>query len=80
MVTKHQIDKLSQRIDEVAERLGMAEPVRYRVFLSFIGEDEAEFFRRYPDAPLDRREMITIRFQDPQFFDRSDSAHVPSVE
>jgi hypothetical protein len=32
MVTNHQIDKLLQRIDEVAERLGMAEPVRYRVF------------------------------------------------
>jgi hypothetical protein len=60
MVTKHQIDRLSQRIDEVAERLGMAQPIQYTVFLRWIGEDDAAFYQRNPTAPLDPREMLHI--------------------
>jgi hypothetical protein len=49
VVTKTQIDRLSQRIDLVAEQLGRAQRAEYVVCLDF-GEPDKEFLARYPDA------------------------------
>jgi hypothetical protein len=44
VVTKSQIARLSRRIDQVAEQLGLVERPEYKVWLSFTGESEAAFF------------------------------------
>lgn len=49
MVTKTQIDRLSQRIDLVAEQLGLAQRAEYVVCLDF-GEPDKEILARYTDA------------------------------
>ena len=46
VVTKSQIARLSRRIDQVAEQLGLVEPPEYKVWLSFTGASEAAFILR----------------------------------
>ena len=62
MVTKAQIDRLSQRINLVAERLGAAKRPTSGFALSFSGETDEEFYARYPDArgPDGRRRRADI--------------------
>jgi hypothetical protein len=62
VVTKFQIEKLSSRIDQVAEQLGLAAPITYRVWLVFDGESDEEFFARHPDArgPDGRRRKADV--------------------
>ena len=43
MVTKNQIDRLSVRISELAERLGQTKRPTYVVWLSFSGETDKSF-------------------------------------
>jgi hypothetical protein len=48
VATKTQIDRQSQRIDELAEKLGMGPRVEYRVALDFTGQSAEEFLAEYP--------------------------------
>lgn len=48
MVTRNQLEKLSQRIDQVAKAMGVDRP-EYRVLLHFDGETDEQFYARYPD-------------------------------
>jgi hypothetical protein len=50
MVTRTQINRLSSRIEGLAEQLGLAVVPRYNVWLSFDGESDEEFYARHPDA------------------------------
>jgi hypothetical protein len=61
MATRTMIDRLSQRIDDLAEELGLAVRPVYRVWLDF-GESDEEFLARYPDArgPDGRRRKPTV--------------------
>ena len=47
MVTKNQIAQLSARIDALADQLGLTEKPTYRVWLSFTGESDEEFYARF---------------------------------
>jgi hypothetical protein len=49
MATKAQIDRLSFRIDQLTEQLGLSVPVRYTVWLDFGLGDEA--FLEQPTLP-----------------------------
>jgi hypothetical protein len=75
MVTRHQLDKLEQRVDEIAERRGWAQRPVYVVWLSFHGESDASFFARHPDAMLpdgQRREPdVVMAFEDPMLLHRA---------
>ncbi len=62
MVTKHQIDKLEQRVEEVAEKLGLAQRTVYVVLLRFIGESDEEFYARYPGM-RGRKSRLVLSFQ-----------------
>lgn len=62
MVTKNQIAQLSARIDALADQLGLTEKPMYRVWLSFTGESDAEFYARYPDARGHLHKPITLSF------------------
>jgi len=48
VVTKSQIDRLSQRIDQAAEQLSVAARIEYRVALRFDGQSEEEFRAQHP--------------------------------
>ena len=50
MVTKNQIAQLSAHIDALADQFGLTEKPTYRVWLSFTGESDEEFYARHPDA------------------------------
>ena len=79
MVTKHQLDKLSLRIEELAEQLGLAVPITYVVRLHFRGESDEEFYARYPDA-RGRKSGFVLSFGDPQNISpwgHEESANVP---
>jgi len=80
MVTKAQFDRLSQRIDQVAEQMGLAQRIEYRVWLVFQGESDAAYVARHPDAMLPdgrRREPdLRIVFEDPRY-GPDESADVP---
>ena len=65
MVTKHQLDKLEQRVEEVVERLGLAQRIEYVVLLRFMGESDEEFCARYPDV-RGRKSDFVLSFGDPQ--------------
>ena len=62
MVTRAQIDKLSQRIDQVAERMGLAQRIEYTVLLHLVGESDEEFYARYPEQ-RGRRSEIDPRYR-----------------
>ena len=62
MVTKNQIAQLSARIDALADQLGLAEKPTYRVWLSFTGESDEEFYVRHPDARGCRHQGIVLSF------------------
>ena len=64
MVTKHQLDKLEQRVEEVAERLGLAQRTVYVVLLHFRGESDEEFYARYP-GQRGRKSDVVLSFGDP---------------
>lgn len=79
MVTKHQLDKLEQRVEEVAERLGLAQRTVYVVLMRFRGESDEEFYARYPDA-RGRKSDFVLSFGDPQNippWSHEESANVP---
>jgi len=47
MVTRTQINRLSSRIEGLAEQLGLAVVPRYKVWLFFDGESDEEFYARH---------------------------------
>jgi len=62
MVTAAQINKLAQRIDQVAEQLGLAVRPTYVVWLSFHGETDEAFYARHPDARGRRHKATVLTF------------------
>ncbi len=61
MVSTQTINRLSLRIEQLAEQLGRAERPTYKVFLDF-GESDEEFYARYPEARGRLREGIILSF------------------
>ena len=57
MVSTQTINRLSLRIEQLAEQSGRAERPTYKVFLDF-GESDEEFYARYPEARGRLREGI----------------------
>jgi hypothetical protein len=71
MVTRSQIDRLGNRIEQLSVTMGLA-GIEYEVYLSYYDESEDDFHARYPEAPRPMVFDAVLSFEDAPMLRRSD--------